>query len=134
MTERVSLSANVDIAEERERADNAILLHSIVRHFHVPCANCLDLDTTEVYCLLFQVVLDDFDDGGTVNSKKMDVSSIPNCTTNRRVVVGSHSHTRLPRTLASEDVDSRGLSDIGGTLENFYVALVVGSTLAIMFP
>jgi hypothetical protein len=126
VAECVSLSADVDIAEERERADNAVLVHRIIRHFHVPGANGLTLDTTEVDGLFLRVILDDLDDGETVNSEKMGVSSIPDGASGRRAIIEFHSHSRFLRTLASEDVGSRGLGDLGSTLENFHVAIVVG--------
>jgi hypothetical protein len=59
---RTNRGADVDIAKERERADNVILVHIIVRHsFHAPCANFLALDTAGVYCLLLRGVLNAFD-------------------------------------------------------------------------
>jgi len=61
VTERTSLSADVEITEERKNVDNAISVHSIVRHLRVPGANRLTLDATKLNGLLLWVVLDDLD-------------------------------------------------------------------------
>jgi hypothetical protein len=118
------LHADVDIAEEWERLDVTILVHGIVGHVHVSLADGLALDTTKINILFLGVVFDNFDDGKSIDGRQMSVSSISNRASCRRIVVEFHTHSRLLRTLASEDVDSHGLSYFGSTLEHLLAPLV----------
>ena len=89
MTEYVSLGTDVDIAEEGECADDAILVHGIVRHLRVPHADCLALDPTEVNTLLLRVALNDLDGGETVNSEKIGVwGMIPGAASESEAALG----------------------------------------------
>jgi hypothetical protein len=71
MTEHVSLSAGIDIPKERGRVWTTPSL-SIVSYviFHVPCANFLTLDTTEVHCLVLRVIFNYFDDGEIIKQRE----------------------------------------------------------------
>ena len=125
VAEGVALRTDVDVAEQGERLDVTLLVHRVVGHVHVTLANSLTLDTTEVDGLLLRVVLHDLDDGEAVDCRQVGVGSLPDRTCRRRVVVQLHTHARLLRTLASEDVDSGGLRDLCSTNEDL-LALGIG--------
>ena len=59
----------------------------------------------------------------------MGVGGLPNGAGGGRVVVEVHTHTRLLGALAGEDIHSRGLLNLSGTLENLLTALVGGGDL-----
>ena len=101
-----------------------VLVQSIVGHIHVTLTDLLSLQTTEVDSLLLGVVLHNVNDRETVNSKQVSVGSLPDCAGSRGVVVEIHTHTRLLRTLSSEHVDSSGLADFSGTLDNLLTSRV----------
>jgi hypothetical protein len=77
----------------------AVLVHGVVDHVHIPLADSLALDTTEMDGLLLRVVLDDFDDGKSVDGEQMGIDAFPNGTSSRRAVVQIHTHTFSPRVL-----------------------------------
>ena len=124
MAESVLGSTNIDVGEEGKSFDMAILVHRVVGHVHIPLANGLTLDTTEMDGFLLRVVLDDLDDGESVDGEKMSVGTFPNGTGSRRTVVQIHTHTRLLRTLASEDIDGGGLRSFSRASENLFAAAV----------
>src|SRR6202044_3641068 len=63
MAKRILGRSDIDVAEERQSFDVAVLVHRIVRHVHVSLANGLTFDASEVDGFLLGIVLDDFDDG-----------------------------------------------------------------------
>jgi hypothetical protein len=84
----------------------------------------LTLDTTKIYILFLRVVLDNFNDEKSIDGCQISISSISNGASCRRIIVEFHIHSRLLRTLASEDVDSHELSYFGSTLEHLLAPLV----------
>jgi hypothetical protein len=124
MAESIFGGANINVGEEREGLDMAILVRGVVGHVHIPLADSLALDTTEMDGLLLRVVLDDLDDRKSVDGEQMGVGTFPNGTGSRRAVVQIHTHTRLLRSLASEDIDSGGLGNLGRPSENLLASAV----------
>lgn len=55
--------------------------------------------------------------------------SISGSTSGGRVVVETHSHAGLLRTLTSKDADRGGLRNLGGTLKNLLTAVIYGLNL-----
>ena len=102
----------------------AVLIHGIVSHVHIPLADSLALDTTEMDGLLLRVVLDGLNDGKTIDGEQMGVSTFPNGTGSRRAVVQIHTHTRLRRTLASKDVDGGRLVNLGKTSQDLLASAI----------
>ena len=76
VAECVALSANIDVAEERERLDFAVLVHRILSHVHIALADSLALDTAEMDSLLFGVIFHDFDDGEAVDCSEMSIGGV----------------------------------------------------------
>ena len=104
MAEGVLGGADVDVGEERESLDVAVLVGGVVGHVHVALADSLPLDATEVNGLLLRVVLDDLNDGESVDGGQVCVSAVPDSLGGRRVGVELHTHSWLLRTLTSEDI------------------------------
>jgi hypothetical protein len=102
----------------------AVLAHLIVGHVHIPLANSLTLDTTEMDGFLLRVILDDLDDRKSVDREQMGVGTFPDGTRSRRAVVQIHTHTRLLGTLASKDVDGGGLGNLGRASEDILASAV----------
>ena len=75
MAKRVSLGADVDIAEEGERLHTAILVKGVVGHINIALLNRLALDTTKMNG---RIMLHDIDDREPVHGKQMFMRSIPN--------------------------------------------------------
>ena len=69
------------------------------------------------------------DDRKTVDGKDMLVRGVPDCASGRRRPIKFHAHARFLRALASEDVDSLGLRDLGRSSEHGLAALVLRSDL-----
>ena len=124
MAESVLGGTNIDVGEKGKGLDMAILVHRVIGHVHIPLADGLTLDTTKMDGFLLRVVLDDLDDGKSVDGEQMGVGTLPNGTGSRRTVVQIHTHTRLLRTLASEDIDGGRLRDFGRASENLFATTV----------
>ena len=60
-----------------------------------------------------------------MDQEQLGVGTFPNSAGSRRAVVQIHNHTRLLGTLASKDVDSGGLGNLGRASEDL-LALAVG--------
>ena len=120
---------DVNVGKKRESLDAAVLIHGIVGHLHVSLANGLALDATEMNGLGLRVFLDYINDGEAVDREKVLIGGVPNSTSGGRGVVELHAHTRLLRTLTSENVGCRGLSDLSSPLEDLFAALVDGLNL-----
>jgi len=104
----------------------AVLVHLIVGHVHIPLANSLTLNTTEMDGFLLRVILDDLDDRKSVDREQMGVSTFPDGTGSRRAVVQIYTHTRFLETLASKDVDGGGLGNLGRASEDILASAVGG--------
>jgi hypothetical protein len=134
VAESVLGSTNIDVGEERESLDMAVLVHSVVGHVHIPLADSLTLDTTEMDGFLLRVVLDDLDHRKSIDGKQMGIGTFPNSTGSRRTAVQIHTHTRLLRTLASEDIDGGGLRSFSRASENLSPRPLVVSMPTTMLP
>jgi len=124
VTESVLGSMNINVGEKRESLDMAVLVHRIVGHVHIPLADSLTLDATEMDGFLLRVILDDFDDRKSVDRQQMGIGTFPNSAGSRRAVVQIHTHTRLLGTLASRDVDSGGSGNLGRASEDLLASAV----------
>ena len=124
MAESVFGGTNINVGKEGKSLDMAVLVHGVVGHVHIPLADCLALDTTEMDGLLLWVVLDDLDDRKSIDGEQMGIGTFPNGTGSRRAVVQIHTHTRFLRTLASKDVDSGELGNLSKATEDLLASAV----------
>lgn len=85
MAEGLLRCLNVNVSEEGKCLDVAVLVHSTIAH--VTLTDGLSLDATEVDGLGLRVVLDDLDDGESVDGQEMRVSTFPKGACSRRAVV-----------------------------------------------
>lgn len=129
MREGVRSGIKVNVTEQGQGLNSTALVNGVIGEVHVPLPDGLALDTTEVDGKLLRVVLDDVNDGETVGGSKVRIGSVPDSTGNLRVVVQFHTHTNLLRTLTGEDIGSRGLEDLSGTVDNLLTTLVEGLNL-----
>src|ERR1700722_6993684 len=98
-------SSDVNVAKERKGLHVPILVHSIIGHIHVPLADRLTLDASEMYSFLLGIVLDDLYDGKSIDGKEMGVRTIPDSARGWRRVVQIHTHSRLLGSLSCKDIN-----------------------------
>ena len=91
MAEHVPLGTDINVGEEGEHLDTAILIKGIISHVDIALTNSLTLDTTEMDGLLLQVVLHNINNQEPVHGKQVFICCIPNSTSSRRRVVQVHT-------------------------------------------
>lgn len=78
MADDVAMTADVDVSEEREGFDDAVLVHDIVSHGHLAPEDDSSFDTTEVDGQGLRVLLADIGDREAVDCSRC--TSVPSHT------------------------------------------------------
>ncbi|KAI6759681.1 hypothetical protein HG530_010361 [Fusarium avenaceum] len=118
-------SSLINALEDLLRLDATIGGNSLEGHRDVVLADGLTTRSTEVDGELLGVVLHNVGDGETVGVQEVLVSTVPNLLGNGAAGVQLHTHTLLLRALASENIRCGRLLNLGLTLENLVLSLLV---------